>query len=246
MRRREKEKEIERERGRERLACYYLSPFPLSIICRLGILTFILCFLLSYHSIFCSYNYKSVLSYLSFFPSHFLTHSIFIATLLSLFILFCSLLFYSLLLSFILFYSCILLYCLSFFYSTLFYSFVFLFLLFYSLQLSFILLYCLSFSFIQLSFILLNSFSFSFILFYSLLFFCMIFPPLSNSLPLCLIGSLQKVDATYLSPHVNMAARLETASRQYGMYVHANLETPSTTHDPTFLPSFSPWLFFFL
>lgn len=29
------------------------------------------------------------------------------------------------------------------------------------------------------------------------------------------VGSLQKVDATYLSPHVNMAARLESASRQY-------------------------------
>ena len=31
------------------------------------------------------------------------------------------------------------------------------------------------------------------------------------------VGSLQKVDATYLSPHVNMAARMETASRQYGV-----------------------------
>lgn len=31
------------------------------------------------------------------------------------------------------------------------------------------------------------------------------------------VGSLQKVDATYLSPHVNMTARLETASRQYGV-----------------------------
>ena len=31
------------------------------------------------------------------------------------------------------------------------------------------------------------------------------------------VGSLQKVDATYLSPHVNMAARLETSSRQYGV-----------------------------
>eukprot|EP01039_Chlorochromonas_danica_P015113 gene15113-17733_t len=29
------------------------------------------------------------------------------------------------------------------------------------------------------------------------------------------ISSIFKVDATYLSPHVNMAARLETASRQY-------------------------------
>lgn len=31
------------------------------------------------------------------------------------------------------------------------------------------------------------------------------------------VGSIQKVDATYLSPHVNMAARLETSSRQYGV-----------------------------
>jgi len=31
------------------------------------------------------------------------------------------------------------------------------------------------------------------------------------------VGSVQKVDATYLSPHVNMAARLETASKQYGV-----------------------------
>jgi len=31
------------------------------------------------------------------------------------------------------------------------------------------------------------------------------------------VGSLQKVDATYLSPHVNMAARLTTSSKQYGV-----------------------------
>jgi class 3 adenylate cyclase len=31
------------------------------------------------------------------------------------------------------------------------------------------------------------------------------------------VGSLKKVDATYLSPHVNMAARLETSSKQYGV-----------------------------
>jgi hypothetical protein len=31
------------------------------------------------------------------------------------------------------------------------------------------------------------------------------------------VGSIHKVDATYLSPHVNLAARLETASRQYGV-----------------------------
>lgn len=30
------------------------------------------------------------------------------------------------------------------------------------------------------------------------------------------VGSIQKVDATYLSPHVNMSARLESSSRQYG------------------------------
>ena len=31
------------------------------------------------------------------------------------------------------------------------------------------------------------------------------------------VGSLQKVDATYLSPHVNMAARMEVATRQFGV-----------------------------
>jgi class 3 adenylate cyclase len=31
------------------------------------------------------------------------------------------------------------------------------------------------------------------------------------------VGSLQKVDATYLSPHVNMAARMEAASSQFGV-----------------------------
>ena len=31
------------------------------------------------------------------------------------------------------------------------------------------------------------------------------------------VGSDYKVDATYLSPHVNLAARLETASKQYGV-----------------------------
>ena len=29
------------------------------------------------------------------------------------------------------------------------------------------------------------------------------------------VGSMQKVDATYLSPHVNMAARCETAAKQW-------------------------------
>jgi len=33
------------------------------------------------------------------------------------------------------------------------------------------------------------------------------------------VGSPMKVDATYLSPHVNMAARMETACRQYGVHV---------------------------
>jgi class 3 adenylate cyclase len=33
------------------------------------------------------------------------------------------------------------------------------------------------------------------------------------------VGSLQKVDATYLSPHVNMAARMEVASRQFGVAI---------------------------
>ena len=31
------------------------------------------------------------------------------------------------------------------------------------------------------------------------------------------VGSLQKVDATYSSPHVNMAARMEAASKQFGV-----------------------------
>ena len=31
------------------------------------------------------------------------------------------------------------------------------------------------------------------------------------------VGSLQKVDATYLSPHVNMAARMEAAAKQFGV-----------------------------
>lgn len=31
------------------------------------------------------------------------------------------------------------------------------------------------------------------------------------------IGSVQKVDASYLSPHVNMSARLEAATKQYGV-----------------------------
>mmetsp|Transcript_917 Transcript_917/g.1602 ORF Transcript_917/g.1602 Transcript_917/m.1602 type:complete len:86 (-) Transcript_917:1245-1502(-) len=31
------------------------------------------------------------------------------------------------------------------------------------------------------------------------------------------VGSLQKIDATYLSPHVNTAARMEAASKQFGV-----------------------------
>ncbi len=33
------------------------------------------------------------------------------------------------------------------------------------------------------------------------------------------VGSMQKVDATYLSPHVNMAARCETAAKQWHVQV---------------------------
>ena len=33
------------------------------------------------------------------------------------------------------------------------------------------------------------------------------------------VGSSQKVDATYLSPHVNMAARMEAASRQFNVAI---------------------------
>jgi class 3 adenylate cyclase len=32
------------------------------------------------------------------------------------------------------------------------------------------------------------------------------------------IGSFFKIDASYLSPNVNMASRLEAATRQYGVY----------------------------
>jgi len=31
------------------------------------------------------------------------------------------------------------------------------------------------------------------------------------------IGSFYKIDASYLSPHVNISARLEAATRQYGI-----------------------------
>ena len=31
------------------------------------------------------------------------------------------------------------------------------------------------------------------------------------------VGSIYKVDASYLSPHVNMAARMEAATSQYGV-----------------------------
>jgi hypothetical protein len=33
------------------------------------------------------------------------------------------------------------------------------------------------------------------------------------------VGTKHKVDATYLSPHVNMAARLEAATKQYGVAI---------------------------
>ena len=32
-----------------------------------------------------------------------------------------------------------------------------------------------------------------------------------------LIGSSHKIDASYLSPHVNLAARLEAATKQFGV-----------------------------
>ena len=34
-----------------------------------------------------------------------------------------------------------------------------------------------------------------------------------------MIGSNFKVDASYLSPHVNIAARLEAATKQYGVSI---------------------------
>lgn len=33
------------------------------------------------------------------------------------------------------------------------------------------------------------------------------------------VGSRHKLDATYLSPNVNISARLETATAQYGVFV---------------------------
>lgn len=33
------------------------------------------------------------------------------------------------------------------------------------------------------------------------------------------IGSEYKIDASYLSPNVNMASRLEAATKQYGVYI---------------------------
>jgi class 3 adenylate cyclase len=48
------------------------------------------------------------------------------------------------------------------------------------------------------------------------------------------VGSLYKVDATYLSPHVNMASRLETSSRQYGVPLLLSQVRISITY-PSFL-----------
>ena len=33
------------------------------------------------------------------------------------------------------------------------------------------------------------------------------------------IGSTYKIDASYLSPNVNISARLEAATKQYGVYI---------------------------
>jgi class 3 adenylate cyclase len=33
------------------------------------------------------------------------------------------------------------------------------------------------------------------------------------------IGSFYKIDASYLSPHVNMASRLEAATKQFGVQI---------------------------
>mmetsp|Transcript_10302 Transcript_10302/g.16085 ORF Transcript_10302/g.16085 Transcript_10302/m.16085 type:complete len:327 (-) Transcript_10302:137-1117(-) len=35
----------------------------------------------------------------------------------------------------------------------------------------------------------------------------------------CAIGSARKIDASYLSPHVNLASRLEAATKQYGVMI---------------------------
>jgi hypothetical protein len=46
------------------------------------------------------------------------------------------------------------------------------------------------------------------------------------------VGSVQKVDATYLSPHVNLAARLETASKQYGVPLLMTQKVHELLSDP--------------
>jgi hypothetical protein len=49
------------------------------------------------------------------------------------------------------------------------------------------------------------------------------------------VGSLQKVDATYLSPHVNMAARMEVASRQCSNSFHRKILRGMAQYDFTSL-----------
>jgi hypothetical protein len=41
----------------------------------------------------------------------------------------------------------------------------------------------------------------------------------------CTIGSHHKIDASYLSPHVNLASRLEAATKQYGVSILISGET---------------------
>lgn len=51
------------------------------------------------------------------------------------------------------------------------------------------------------------------------------------------VGSLQKVDATYLSPHVNMAARMEVATKQFGVSILITRSFYKVRHDAVYLPS---------
>ena len=48
------------------------------------------------------------------------------------------------------------------------------------------------------------------------------------------VGSLQKVDATYLSPHVNMAARMEVATKQFGLSILITRSFYKVRHDAVY------------
>ena len=47
----------------------------------------------------------------------------------------------------------------------------------------------------------------------------------------CAIGSQHKIDASYLSPHVNLSSRLEAATKQYGVMILLSGEMHSLMSD---------------